>query len=121
MSNEVMESKIISSLLRKVGLQVLSVPNQSASVDALVRRGEVIDLAIIDVGKPTASDAALLRSLHEGYPQVRLVFMSSDSSEDGTEVGSAGHVRGYVHKPVRKAQLLGTILTVMDAPSVFAA
>jgi CheY-like chemotaxis protein len=115
--DEVVESKIISSLLQKAGLHVMSVPGRAASLDALVRAGEPIDLAIIDAGKPSIHDAVFLQSLHESYPQIRLVFLS----ENGADVGPAGHVRGYLHKPVRKAQLLGTILAVMDAPSVFAA
>jgi DNA-binding NarL/FixJ family response regulator len=119
--DDVSESRVISSLLRKVDFRVVSAPGDSASLDGFVPRGEALDLAIIDVGATTVNGSALLHSLHECYPRIRLVFMSSGTEESATEAGPAGHVRGYVYKPVRKAQLLGTVLAVMDAPAAFAA
>lgn len=112
---------MISSLMKKVDFHVLTAPGRATSVEEFARRGEPIDLAIIDVGAVPAHDPRILHSLHESYPKVRLVFMSSDAEGNGSEVGLAGHVRGYLHKPVRKAQLLGTILTVMDEPAMCAA
>jgi DNA-binding NarL/FixJ family response regulator len=90
-------------------------------VDGLAERGEVIDLAILDVDTAGANRSAILQSLHQSYPAVRLVLMSNDEENNGAEVGPAGHVLRRVHKPARKAQLLGTILTVMDAPAMPAA
>lgn len=119
--DEVSELKVISSLMKKVDFHVLTVPGRATSVEEFAKRGEPIDLAIIDVGNVPSHDPRILHSLHESYPKVRLVFMSSDAEGSGSEVGPAGHVRGYLRKPVRKAQLLGTILTVMDAPSMCAA
>lgn len=119
--DELSELKVISSLMEKVDFRVLTVPTRATSVEEFARRGEPIDLAIIDVGNVPAHDPRILHSLHESYPKVRLVFLSSDSEGRGSEIGPAGHVRGYLRKPVRKAQLLGTILTVMDAPAMFAA
>jgi response regulator RpfG family c-di-GMP phosphodiesterase len=113
------ELKIISSLMEKVDFHVLSAPCETTSVDGIVRTGEVIDLAIIDT---CPNGAQILQSLHQSYPKVRLVLISSNPDEGSdSEVGPSGHVRGYLSKPVRKAQLLGTILTVLDAPSTFAA
>jgi DNA-binding NarL/FixJ family response regulator len=115
------ELKIISSLMQKVDFHVLTAPCKTTSVDGMVCPGEVIDLAIIDTGQLAANCAQILHSLHESYPKVRLVFMSSNREGNENEAGPAGHVRGYLSKPVRKAQLLGTILTVLDARSTFAA
>lgn len=114
------ELKMISSLMEKVDFHVLSAPCKTTSVDGIVCPGEVIDLAIIDTGQLAASGAQILHSLHESYPKVRLVLMSNGEGNEN-EAGPAGHVRGYLSKPVRKAQLLGTILTVLDARSTFAA
>jgi len=107
--------------MEKVDYHVLTVPPQAASVDGLVERGEDIDLAIMDVDKMAPKGEEILHSLHKSYPKVRLVFMSSEAEGSGSEVGPAGHVRGYLRRPVRKAQLLGTVLAVMDAPTTLTA
>jgi CheY-like chemotaxis protein len=118
------ELEIISSLMEKVDFHVLTAvtaPDQASRVHEFVQRGEMIDLAIIDVGKARADSEELLHSLHQNYPKLRLVLMLSGSEGHEAEVGPIGHVRGYLHKPVRKAQLLGTVMTVMDAPSALVA
>ncbi|MEO8659869.1 MAG: response regulator [Bryobacteraceae bacterium] len=120
--DEVSEFKVLSSLLEKFDFHVLKAPGKEAtSVDGLAERGETIDLAILDVDSAGTNRSAILRSLHQSYPGVRLVLMSNEAENNGAEVGPAGHVLGHVHKPTRKAQLLGTILTVMDAPAMPAA
>jgi hypothetical protein len=49
-----------------------------------------------------------------------MLFLSATEEEPG-QTGPAGHVRRYLRKPVRRAQLLGTVLKALDAPSIFAA
>ena len=115
------ELKIISSLMKKLDFRVLTLPVQAASVNGLVECGDVIDLAIIDGDELGVMNPALLHSLHEKYPMVRFVFVSSETGGKGQLNGPAGHVRQYLPRPVRKAQLLGTILAVMDAPATMAA
>jgi hypothetical protein len=65
------------------------------------------------------ADRETLQALHDSWPGVRMLFLSAE--REPSETGPAGHIRKYLRKPVRRAQLLGTVLKVLDAPSTFAA
>jgi DNA-binding NtrC family response regulator len=115
------ELKIISSLMKKVDFCAFTAPVHATSLDGYVERGDAIDLAIIDGDELAANGSGLLQYLHERYPMVRLIFISSETDGRRAEIGPAGHIRRYLPRPVRKAQLLGTVLAIMDAPSTLAA
>jgi len=110
------EVKVISATLEKANFHVVNVPCATA-VSRVLKSDEPIDVAIIDTPKP--QDDEILQSLHERYPDVRLLFIAED--QPAADYGPAGHARGYVHKPVRRAHLLGTVLKLIEAPSMFAA
>jgi response regulator RpfG family c-di-GMP phosphodiesterase len=110
------EVKVISSTLEKANFHVMNVPCATA-VSRLLKSDEPIDVAIIDM--PKLQDDEVLQSLHERYPEVRLLFIADD--QPALDYGPAGHARGYIHKPVRRAHLLGTVLKLIETPSTCAA
>ena len=116
-TDDVPEVKVMSATLEKANFHVLNVPYASAAVHRLLDSGEKIDVAIIDA--TGTQDGEILQSLHERNPDVRLLFIAK--GELAEDHGPAGHARGYIHKPVRRAHLLGTILKLIETPSMFAA
>lgn len=114
------ELKAIASILEKAGVHVLGTGFGAAAVRRSATRHEAIDLAIIDMPKARGTAPETLQALHDSWPSVRMLFLSTGDGEPG-EVGPAGHFRRYLRKPVRRAQLLGTVLKVLDSPTSFAA
>jgi len=119
-SDDESELKVIASILEKAGVHVLATGFGAAAVQRSVTHHDAIDLAIIDSPKTHGAVTETLQALHEMWPSVRMLFLWAADGDPG-EVGPAGHVRRYLRKPVRRAQLLGTVLKALDAPSTFAA
>jgi len=111
------EIKIMSATLKKAGFHVSNVPFANSALHTLLESGETIDVAIIDT--PGPQDTELLQQLHDYDPNLRMLFIAP--GEPARNIGPAGHVRGYIHKPVRRAQLLGNVLKLIASPSTFAA
>src|SRR5437016_9112080 len=105
--------KVISSVLKKAGFHVLAARCEAAAVKRSAPQQGAIDLAIIDAPMAQTSRPEVLQALHEKWPQIRMLFLSA-GEQAHDEHGTAGHIRGYLPKPVRKAQLLGTVLKVLD-------
>jgi response regulator RpfG family c-di-GMP phosphodiesterase len=119
-SDDESELKVIASILEKAGVRVLATEFGAAAMQRSVTRHDAIDLAIIDMPKAHDTYSETLQVLHDMSPSVRMLFLSATEGEPG-QTGPAGHVRRYLRKPVRRAQLLGTVLKALDAPSIFAA
>jgi CheY-like chemotaxis protein len=113
------ELRAIASVLEKAGVHVLATGSGAAAVQHSASHHGAIDLAIIDLPGMRGADRETLQALHDSWPGVRMLFLSAE--REPSETGPAGHIRKYLRKPVRRAQLLGTVLKVLDAPSTFAA
>jgi response regulator RpfG family c-di-GMP phosphodiesterase len=60
--------------------------------------------------------AELVGQLDAISPKMRTLFLTGDDDQSLRGIGAAGHVRGFLHKPFRRAQLLGQVLEMMDRP-----
>ena len=100
--------EILQALLSGWGMraQSLSDPRQAL---ALLREGQVFDLAVLDFNMPDLDGAALARELRTLQPGIPMVLLSS--SEGAEEVQALFAAR--LHKPIRRRLLLETLLGVL--------
>jgi DNA-binding NarL/FixJ family response regulator len=107
----------ISSVLRKVGFEIVSTPNGTDALD-LCRFNRPVDLAVIDTSVVKTNPPEVAECVQEISP--RVLFLSDDETESVPTV-SSGHVSEVLPKPFRRAQLLGRVLEIMDRPLVLTA
>jgi DNA-binding NtrC family response regulator len=106
----------VSSTLEKAGFTVFTALGRSAALDFCREKKEPVELAIIDMAMG-ASGPELVQELYQSYPDVRVLFTSSqDETETIQRAGPSGHFRGFLKKPFRRSKLLGSVLRAMDTP-----
>jgi DNA-binding NtrC family response regulator len=111
----------ISSTLEKAGFTVLTARNQSDVLNLCSKAGNPIQLAIVDMAMPNTNGRELAERLYECYPGIRILFTAGDETGDAQSARVSGRVIRFLHKPFRRAQLLGSVLKVLDEPLAFSA
>ena len=106
----------VSSTLGKAGFTVFTALGRSAALEFCHDKKEPVQLAIIDMAMG-ASSPELVQELYHSYPDVRVLFTSHQDDPDSTQqAGPSGRFRGFLKKPFRRSQLLGSVLKAMDTP-----
>jgi CheY-like chemotaxis protein len=106
----------VSSTLGKAGFTVFTALGRSAALNFCREKKEPVGLAIIDMAMG-ASGPELVQELYQSYPDIRVLFTSSqDETEIIQRAGPSGHFRGFLKKPFRRSKLLGSVLRAMDTP-----
>ena len=100
--------EIVQTLVRGWGMRPHALTDPRAAV-ALLRAGEVFDLAVLDFNMPHLDGATLARELRALQPALPMILLSS--SEGADEVHALFAAR--LHKPVRRRLLLETLLGVL--------
>jgi CheY-like chemotaxis protein len=111
----------VSTTLEKAGFTILAA---SSAADALQHcrahahdSRHAVQLAIIDATTAGINVAELVGQLESISPGMRTLFLTSGDEEQSLRgIAAAGRVRGILHKPFRRAQLLGQVLEMMDQP-----
>ena len=105
--------KEISSILRKLGFQILAAPSGTAALN-LHRDGKrPVDLLVVDTATEGLEPSEIAHNLQE--ISARVLFLSDGDAEQAPgKVG--GHVFRVLSKPFRRAKLLGEVLNLMDQP-----
>ena len=95
----------VSSTLEKAGFTVFTALGRSAALDFCREKKEPVELAIIDMAMG-ASGPELVQELYQSYPDVRVLFTSSQDETDTIQrTGPSGHFRGFLKKPFRRSKL----------------
>jgi hypothetical protein len=106
-------AKLISYLLKKLGLNVLDSPDPEDALGVLQETNARVRLAVVDEGGDHETTRSFLNRLHAIDPSVHILLISeSDRSRDR---GPIPNVRS-ITKPFRRAQFLGSVLSVMAEP-----
>jgi len=105
----------VSSTLGKAGFTVLTADNRSAAIETCRKQTKPIQLAIIDTAIP-GNSPELVEQLYQCQPDIRILFTSAqDEFENNIHAaGPSGRPRGFLKKPFRRSQLLGSVLKAMD-------
>ena len=106
--------KLISYLLKKLGFNVLDSPDAEDALGVLQETDAHVRLAVVDEGGDHETTRSFLNRLHAIAPSIRILLVSeSDRSRDR---GSIPNVSRSITKPFRRAQFLGSVLSVMAEP-----
>jgi len=111
-TNEEATRKAVSSTLEKAGFTIVPASSADDALDLCQALNPPAQLAIVD------ADAEFLPRWRRACPTTRVLLMTN-AEADGTGAGLRGG--RVLHKPFRRAQLLGTVLEVLSEPLAFTA
>jgi signal transduction histidine kinase/DNA-binding response OmpR family regulator len=101
--------EIVSATVQGWGMQATAFTNPLRALQAL-EAGQPFDVVLLDYNMPEMDGAALAKGLRSLRPHMPIVLLSSS---DGAE--AVGHLfDAQLHKPVRRAQLLDALQTVLS-------
>jgi CheY-like chemotaxis protein len=112
--------RILVETLTKWGMRVTAADGGDAALAAVelaIKQGAPYPLAILDVQMPLMDGfelAGRIRKFPESRPTKILMLSSTGQMGDAARCKQLG-IDGQLHKPVRQANLLSSILSVIDA------
>jgi CheY-like chemotaxis protein len=78
--------------------------NRPASVLRISSPGDM-DLILVDTGAPREMEEQIVRQIHYRFPGADIILMSGGKATISHQCAIASRVFGYLHKPVRLAEL----------------
>jgi len=110
--------KIVERALRNAGLPLAEVLEASSGVEALdLLRQKRVDLILSDINMPNMDGLEFLRQLKvQGLaPDVPVVMITTESSEDHVRNAIAAGAQGYIRKPFTSEQVKDRILPLFGS------
>ncbi|HZD50373.1 MAG TPA: response regulator [Silvibacterium sp.] len=110
--------KIVERALRQAGLSLGEVLEASSGVEALKLLGHKrVDLILSDINMPHMDGLEFLRQLRAQNlaPDVPVVMITTESSEDHVRDAIAAGAQGYIRKPFTPDQVKERILPLLGA------
>jgi len=108
--------KAVSTTLAKAGFTILAASSGAEALKYFRDSRHPVQLAVIDATTSGINVAELVGQLDEISPGMRTLFLTDREEQSLHAIGAAGRVREVLHKPFRRAQLLGQVLEMMDRP-----
>jgi DNA-binding NtrC family response regulator len=109
--------KAVSSTLEKAGFIILAAASVDSALNICQGADTTIRLAIVDAGMEQMNEPAVLQSLYQAAPGIRVLFMSNSTAQEAVEyLEKPRNAWPVLRKPFRRAQLLGRVLEVMSEP-----
>ena len=109
--------KIVERALRQAGLPLSRVHEASSGVEALdVLKSERVQLILSDINMPMMDGLEFLRQLRSRAlaPEVPVVMITTESSEDHVKDAIAAGAQGYIRKPFTAEQVKDSVLPLLD-------
>jgi two-component system cell cycle sensor histidine kinase/response regulator CckA len=106
--------KLLSSILRSNGYEVMEAHNGAAAMAVYEKNAHKIDLLVTDIVMPQMSGFELGRQLGQRSPMLKILYMSG--YRDNALGGAGGEApRAFLHKPFTPDILLVKVREVLDA------
>jgi two-component system chemotaxis response regulator CheY len=108
--------KIVERALRQAGLSLAKVFEASSGVEGLeVLRRERVDLILSDINMPNMDGLEFLRQLQTQNlaPDVPVVMITTESSEDHVREAIVAGAQGYIRKPFTAEQVKDRVLPLL--------
>lgn len=109
--------KIVERALRQAGLPLSSVLEAASGLEALdVLRQQHVDLILSDINMPNMDGLEFLRQLRaqELAPEVPVVMITTESSEDHVREAIMAGAQGYIRKPFTSEQVKDRLLPLLN-------
>jgi DNA-binding NtrC family response regulator len=116
MSPQDVETKLVISLLKKVGFHVLHASDSSEALERLSGVSGPPPVLIIDEDASSVPIPRLLETARSLNPAVRVLLISERDDHE-----AARTVRGFLKKPFRRVSFLGAVLKLAGEPRVLTA
>ena len=110
--------KIIERSLRQAGLDSLIVFEAGSGVEGLeVLRSKKVDLILSDINMPSMDGLEFVRQLRSQQlaPEVPVVMITTESSEEHVKQAIQAGARGYIRKPFTADQVKERVLSLLSA------
>ncbi|MBI5521115.1 MAG: PAS domain S-box protein [Desulfarculus sp.] len=101
-------------LLAAAGYRVLVAQSGEEALERYWQQGRGIDLFIMDLGMPGMGGHKALKAILALDPLARVVIASGYSATDQVRAALESGAVGYVAKPFRRSDLLGTVRQALD-------
>jgi two-component system, cell cycle sensor histidine kinase and response regulator CckA len=111
--DEAMVRDIGQAILQQAGYRVLVAQDGHQAVEMYRQEREQIHLIVLDLTMPRLSGRDTLRELRRLDPRVR-VLLASGYSEALENLSGGDGVVGFIPKPYRQKELLGTVRAALD-------
>jgi two-component system chemotaxis response regulator CheY len=109
--------KIVERALRQAGLSLSKVHEASSGSEALdVLKNERVQLILSDINMPVMDGLEFLRQLRsqELAPDVPVVMITTESSEEHVKAAIVAGAQGYIRKPFTAEQVKDRVIPLLD-------
>ncbi|RQO62409.1 hypothetical protein DBR47_03995 [Paucibacter sp. KBW04] len=100
--------EVLSDLLSRLGLRVSKAQSGAAALQILqsaAQAGQPVQLALVDWIMPEMDGIAWSRQARERWPELPVVLVSADRSEEGLRQAHAAGIQDFLAKPVSSGAL----------------
>jgi two-component system chemotaxis response regulator CheY len=110
--------KIVERSLRQAGLESLLVFEAGSGIEGLeILKSKEVDLILSDINMPSMDGLEFVRQLHSQRlaPEVPVVMITTESSEEHVKQAILAGARGYIRKPFTADQVKLRVLPLLFA------
>ena len=100
-------------LLSEAGYRVFEAGSATEALEVLATSRQPIDLVLVDVVMPDVGGVALARPICEGWPAVRMIFMSAYPAEILVREGLDHPNVSFLAKPFTRSELMDKVVTAL--------
>ncbi|MCB2188791.1 MAG: PAS domain S-box protein [Deltaproteobacteria bacterium] len=105
---------IASRFLQRAGYRVLEAASGEEALAAYSRQSPPPDLVLLDLGMPGMGGLKCLTALVQAEPAVKVLIASGYAADNQVKTALTAGAAGYVAKPFKREELLGTVRAVLD-------
>ncbi len=103
-----------SEALRGLGYAVITARSGEEALDKYLDPAKSIDLVLLDLGMPGMGGQRCLERILAANPEAKVIIASGYAAGGQVKEALAAGAKGYVAKPFRLADLLGTVRQLLD-------
>lgn len=110
--------KIVERSLRQAGLESLVVFEAGSGIEGLeILKSKEVDLILSDINMPSMDGLEFVRQIHSQHlaPEVPVVMITTESSEEHVKQAILAGARGYIRKPFTADQVKQRVLPLLSA------
>jgi CheY-like chemotaxis protein len=107
------DTKLLRSLLHKVGFRVENVEDGNKVLDSVAAGDASLRLVVVDPATPNLEFRPFLEKLHQAGPEIPILCVSEDDPEAKTP---ESEFAAHISRPFRRAHLLASILELTEKP-----
>lgn len=109
--------KIVERALRQGGLAIKKIFEASNGIEAIeILREHTVDLVLSDINMPHMDGLEFLRQMRAQHlaPEVPVVMITTESSEEHVREAIAAGAYGYIRKPFTAEQVRERVLPLLE-------